>query len=302
MLPQSVRLQPDEMLSSWLRTMKDINALGEEDLVRMMTGRAGKLGPHGRSYPSGLETLCGGVRKNGRTESGIPELIRDNTLFFIELPFMKAGEQAQTLELILRGKGIRALTDRPNLTDKVQKICPACAEEDRKRCGRAYVHVPHQVPGVEACYRHGCRLVPDDAYFPGQEPEKADETEVKIARFCYDLYVDPVCIDDRIRSFAVNNALEEKEMTFVTFSDANAEIVSRNESSKNWFSLTSASKHRFLAAVFGYDAEAPRMQDMRYGVLHAPGNDPSRGRVSRMRQEPYGRRGRGKVHQPPRRR
>ena len=255
MLPQGVRLQPDEMLSSWLKTIKDINMFDRDSLLRMMTGKAERLRLHGRSYPSGLEALYDGIQKSGMTEAEIQDLIRDNTLFFIELPFMKAGEQAQILEIILRWKGIRALTDRPLLTDKIQKICPVCAREDRERCGRAYIHVPHQVPGVEACYRHGCRLVPDDAYFPGQEPEKADETEVKIAQFYYDLYVDPVCIDDRIRSIAVNKALEEKGLTFESFFEKNGEVVKKSASAKSWFALTSESQHRFLAAVFEYDAD-----------------------------------------------
>ena len=257
MLPQSVRLQHDEMLSSWLDVITDINVFDDRFIFRLLTGRAGRVMAHGKAYPSELEKLCDGIRRNGRTDVGIPELVRDNTLFFIELPFLKAGEQAQTLELILRGCGVRTLTRRLSHCVKAQKICPVCAEEDRNRCGRAYIHVPHQVPGVEACYRHGCRLVPEDTYFPGQDPEKADKTETKIARFYYDLYVNPVCIDDRIRSFTVKKAMEDKGMTFRSFSDSYGETI-RINTAKVWHGLKVESKHRFLAAVFGYDAESFR--------------------------------------------
>ena len=39
------------------------------------------------------------------------------------------------------------------------RFCPACAKEDADYYGVAFWHREHQIPGVSACYRHGCRLI-----------------------------------------------------------------------------------------------------------------------------------------------
>lgn len=39
------------------------------------------------------------------------------------------------------------------------RFCPVCAREDRHQFGIAYWHCEHQIPGISACCRHGCRLI-----------------------------------------------------------------------------------------------------------------------------------------------
>ena len=262
MLPQSVRLQPDEMLSSWLDEVKEMNRLDKETTVLLMTGKPGSLRAHGKGYPTCLDSLYDGICRQGRVEADIPDIIRDNTLYFTELPFLKSGQQAHMLEFTLRGAGKRTLTIRPPSADMDMKICPVCAVEDRERFGRAYVHVPHQVPGVDACYKHGCSLVPAELLGHLQEPQEAPKTEKEIAEFFYNLYVEPVDMDDRIRSFAVNEALKglgEGE-TFQTFLEKNRELIHCDSSPKGWYSLTTNSKFRFLALVF--DCDPDRFREM----------------------------------------
>ena len=62
--------------------------------------------------------------------------------------------------------------------------CPECAKEDIARHGRAVVHVPHQVRGVAACYRHGVLL-------SGKKDErtvKAEVRDIRTARMIHSLY------------------------------------------------------------------------------------------------------------------
>ena len=62
--------------------------------------------------------------------------------------------------------------------------CPLCAKEDLGREGRVVVHIPHQVPGVIACYIHGVKLFED----PYAEPEKAREQDIRTAQAVHALY------------------------------------------------------------------------------------------------------------------
>lgn len=62
--------------------------------------------------------------------------------------------------------------------------CPLCAEEDMEKAGRTAAHVPHQIQGVTACYRHGLKLS-GDASAP---PEEADAREIQTAQAVQALY------------------------------------------------------------------------------------------------------------------
>lgn len=49
---------------------------------------------------------------------------------------------------------------RKNKTEmrKYMRYCPVCASNDRKKYGETYWHRKHQLPGVEICLEHRCRL------------------------------------------------------------------------------------------------------------------------------------------------
>ena len=62
--------------------------------------------------------------------------------------------------------------------------CPQCAKEDLAVAGRIVAHIPHQVQGVTACYRHGVKLSKhEDANI-----EEADRQEVRRAQMIQALY------------------------------------------------------------------------------------------------------------------
>lgn len=78
------------------------------------------------------------------------------------------------------------------------KFCPVCVREDREQTGYGYYKVDQQVPGVEACFRHGCRLVGVDSgeygydrYIPmvpsDVEPALATASQVRLAEFGHEV-------------------------------------------------------------------------------------------------------------------
>lgn len=41
----------------------------------------------------------------------------------------------------------------------VPRYCPLCAMSDRRTYGEAYWHIEHQIPAMEVCVQHGCKLL-----------------------------------------------------------------------------------------------------------------------------------------------
>ena len=64
------------------------------------------------------------------------------------------------------------------------RYCPVCAQKDRKAHGAPVVHVPHQVQGVDACFRHGVMLSED----PDGAVVRADEAAVRTAEAVHMLF------------------------------------------------------------------------------------------------------------------
>lgn len=62
--------------------------------------------------------------------------------------------------------------------------CPKCAGEDIKKYGSVIAHVPHQIHGVTACYKHGVKLSKD----AGAKPVNASDPQVRTARMMHMLY------------------------------------------------------------------------------------------------------------------
>lgn len=62
--------------------------------------------------------------------------------------------------------------------------CPLCVKEDMEKAGRTAAHVPHQVQGVTACYKHRIKL--SKAVF--DRPEEAQEQEIQTAQAIHALY------------------------------------------------------------------------------------------------------------------
>jgi hypothetical protein len=80
------------------------------------------------------------------------------------------------------------------------RYCPTCTQDDINHYGFAYWHIRHQIPGVEACFKHRCTLIgipmgdgnKDRALFlpsfEKQQIHKADEPQVILAQFAAQLF------------------------------------------------------------------------------------------------------------------
>jgi hypothetical protein len=91
-------------------------------------------------------------------------LLQNHTLLPLYLAFLPKA-RAEKCKLAALGDGGKSL---PFLTgimaSKIEqppslRLCPICADEDRKTYGEPYWHRSHQVAGVATCYRHQIRLI-----------------------------------------------------------------------------------------------------------------------------------------------
>lgn len=119
-------------------------------------------------------------------------------------PAISRRGMAHSIELLLRDQ------HKNKLAYKCLKTCPVCEAEDRRLYNRTIVHVPHQMVGVNVCWKHGCPLTADG------EPAipKENDIEHHVALYAHSLYIDP--IDGYIEQTAetIQAELSAKKLSF----------------------------------------------------------------------------------------
>jgi hypothetical protein len=91
-------------------------------------------------------------------------LLQNHTLLPLYLAFLPKARAEKCKQAALGdgGKSLPFLTGI--MASKIEqpanlRLCPICANEDKKAYGEPYWHRSHQVAGIAACYRHRIRLV-----------------------------------------------------------------------------------------------------------------------------------------------
>ena len=107
--------------------------------------------------------------------------------------FTKAWYTGMTVNTVLNGASPEPFVQI--LRRKPFRYCPVCAGEDMKKLGRMIVHVPHQILGISACWKHGCTLTEDRT---NRTANPADDTEFRKARLAHMIYERRImgCLED----------------------------------------------------------------------------------------------------------
>ncbi|WP_073238312.1 TniQ family protein [Fibrobacter sp. UWH9] len=90
---------------------------------------------------------------------GMADFIRMHTLYNYYAIFLDHGTAEAYLNRLQ--SGIHSVGFRAPQFIRVYRMlryCPRCVQEDRFTYGEAYYHVSHQIPDVNVCLRHHCRL------------------------------------------------------------------------------------------------------------------------------------------------
>lgn len=181
-----------------LEMMKMPGIMEDEDIVGWLCAAASANGWDNRSFMSAFFpenvvwrrdsfTVMTGYRHVFRKYGalGFPEpqdMLMKHTSVPVSGLFTPAFYTGMLADLVLNGSDTlpfeQVRRHRPFV------YCPLCAKEDMEKQGRAAVHIPHQVQGVTACYKHGV-LLSEEA---GAAPEAADGKKVRTARMVQALY------------------------------------------------------------------------------------------------------------------
>ena len=82
-----------------------------------------------------------------------------HSIFSAMFPFLDESTVLSIVDRTFQNRGNLSylLPDIPDLSQEL-KLCPKCMAEDFQVLGEFYYHVPHHLPGVICCHKHGCLL------------------------------------------------------------------------------------------------------------------------------------------------
>ena len=95
----------------------------------------------------------------------IEKFVMEHTVFRYYGAFIPKARREKAYHLACAmqvGELMNALPMPQNRSARYLRYCPLCAEEDRQHQGETYWHRSHNLFGVTACHRHGCKLVDSD--------------------------------------------------------------------------------------------------------------------------------------------
>lgn len=91
-----------------------------------------------------------------------PTFIEKHTMLPYYIRFLPKERRCRALDLLTRmdKSFYDALYMQRSKTErrKYMRYCPLCAAADREQHGETYWHRKHQLPGIEICMEHSCRL------------------------------------------------------------------------------------------------------------------------------------------------
>lgn len=112
------------------------------------------------------------------------QLIEKHTMFPLYSKFLTKERVEEGLELIKSTKPFFRdhLYHTQTLKDRFMRYCPECVREDRWKYGTAYWHRLHQMPYLNYCCKHKCRLAESSVNMGG----KASPNLVSLESVVYD--------------------------------------------------------------------------------------------------------------------
>ena len=197
MIPIRIPIEEDELFVSWAHTMACMNGMSDADFSSIYFEERIPTEGFRTDIVKNLEEICRMHSENGDIPK-LEEIVCRHTVWPLLLPFLTYPAQAKRLEFMLRStaSSVSALTGYVWADSRQYRFCPECMKADMEKTGRPVIHVPHQVPGVTCCAKHGIRLAGMDSLdeIPDIQIQKADSSEIGTARFFEDMYKDPMLI------------------------------------------------------------------------------------------------------------
>ena len=135
-------------------------------------------------------------------------VIKDHTMFPYYGRFIKQERRLKAYETLLNMNGsvynLLAIPTNKNNQKRYLRYCPYCVEEDREKYGETYWHRKHQIPAINICPIHFCKLINTtveisskispslisaDEFVKDFDIEYSENViECKVAKYIYDIF------------------------------------------------------------------------------------------------------------------
>lgn len=118
--------------------------------------------------PSHLQDLSLNVSRVWKTS--VNELIAKFTLAPLYFPFLSEKQVSQTISSMASKEGGKIHARVGLVASSIHpptyfRFCPKCSEEQKRTLGECYWLRKHQLPGIDVCIKHNCKLENSNIYF-----------------------------------------------------------------------------------------------------------------------------------------
>lgn len=226
MLPNTIMYENDEVFYSWIMHIFMYNYAAESYPRAFKEWMNPERYDDSRHVPRACydfkENLYYWMKNVGWSLQDAMSYFMKTSLYPIMSPFMKP-HQRNLYILLAFGKLTMPQIDTLNtilttITTRL-KLCPECAKEELQDKGIFWYHRAHQIPGVTACYKHGCRLNNGpQKRFHELNIDEIDLTDIQTATkgeqeyalFTYEYLHDPEsCMYDYMHEFIMDKIKEK---------------------------------------------------------------------------------------------
>ncbi|GAE36819.1 TnsD family Tn7-like transposition protein [Halalkalibacter akibai] len=157
-------------------------------------------------FPTNLDVLTKNISFKTITSD---KLIDEHTMFPLYQPFLPI-DRANDIKDKMKTKNNGSIHAKIGLSaSRISPhthllFCQSCYDEDFEKCGEAYWHRIHQVPGVLVCPHHGCFL---------------KKSGVKLPLVSYIAYIAPYYAVERGSSYVIESCLEIRDSLYLIAKD-----------------------------------------------------------------------------------
>ena len=191
LIPVVPKLQPDELLYSWMSRIAKANGfdkLNDFFEAYVWPEYRGKKARHQRILCDIRHDLSAFCEALGGQCSPL-KLVLNASLFCGVAPLMSRSRASQHIGMMARRGDEKNTLSSPNNMVSELLFCPQCRQEDLDTLGVFAFYRSHHMPGVTVCHKHGCEL---RRFLEGKSIDQCPLLEEKpdalaYARFCYEM-------------------------------------------------------------------------------------------------------------------
>lgn len=109
------------------------------------------------------------------------EIIKEHTMFSYYGRFLPRERKIKAFQALRNMTGnyndLLAIPKRKTSSQRFLRFCPLCVKTDRQQYGETYWHRQHQIPQINICPEHGCRLSQSNVTMSGTASPKLISAE-----------------------------------------------------------------------------------------------------------------------------